>query len=74
MRLQRGLIIYDPVGEHVLKVTTPGKAEDLVTCEVVLDSLNRVPLDTTIRTYGPDRTKWFEPCSDAKFAIYERTH
>jgi hypothetical protein len=72
MRLQRGLIIYDPVNYEVLKVITPGKG--LVTCQVELDALDRVPRDNVIRTYGPDQTRWFEPCSDRKFEIYERTH
>lgn len=72
MRLQRGLIIYDPVEQEVLKVRQPGKG--LVTCEVVLTALDQLPVDNTIRTYGPDRTRWFEPCSDLKFEIYERTH
>lgn len=72
MRLQRGLIVFDPVEQVVLKVTTPGKG--LVTCEVVLDAQDYPPINNVIRTYGPDQTKWFEPCSDAKFAIYQRTH
>ena len=69
MRLQSGLILYDPVEHEVIKVLMPHVEPVIV--EVVLDPWGEMPRYEDLRAYRlPDRDRW-EPCPDELFARYE---
>lgn len=71
MRLQNGLILYDPVDRVLLKVLMPHV--EPVLAEVLLDAAGFPPLSREIRSYRePDREFW-EPASDELWALWEAT-
>lgn len=71
MRLQKGLILYDPVDSVVLRVLTPH--EEPVITELLLDGAGYPPLTTYYRAYEAPARRFWEPVSDALWALYEAT-